>query len=235
MTLRAMKLPLLLALSLGSLACSVDRASAPGTSTAAPGATTTAPAPPTTTASGVPSAPKAADDAGAPGADGGDAFDAGAPQIGDLGLIGYGSTGGPGDGVNILDSPNPRPGDAAFEARTRGVSIGGPIPRAIVLRIVEQQHGWFHRCYQQARSTSPSVRGIVHVRFAIGGDGAVTTAAIDTSFTDVRDPALLACVLKGFAKLAFPNPHGSVVLVGLPLSFEPPLVAPPARAPSARP
>lgn len=215
-----MKLHVLLALSFGSVACSADRAPVPV-------AMTIATALPTTTPSVVLSA--------LPVADGGDLFDAGEPQTGDLGLTGYGQTGGTGIGPSIVDSAGHRSGVSALQVRTGAVSIRGRIPREIVERVVRKQYGWFRFCYEQARSRSPSVQGRVQVRFAIGDDGVVTTAAIDTALTDVPDAAMLACVLKGFAKLAFPHPEGGVALVGLPLTFAPPLPAPAVPVPSPTP
>jgi hypothetical protein len=217
MTLLRMKLHMLLALSLGSVACSGDRAPAPLESTSAPAATTSA----------IPTSAPVADEAGAPGADGGGPLDANEPQTGDPGLTGYGGIpGGPGSGLLLLDSAGHRTRIPGLQVQTGVVSISGRIQSEIVERGLRERYGGFRVCYEQARSRNPSVQGRVQVRFTIGNDGVVTKAAIDPSLTDVLDPAMLACVRKGFDHLTFPNPEGGVSLVGVPLTFAlpPPVV-----------
>jgi hypothetical protein len=152
-----------------------------------------------------------------------------------VGLTGIGDSGGPGTGVELgrigtspdgLDRFGSRPG------RDRGHKSQGPvvhgatpttsgrIPQEIIQRVVRSSFGRFRGCYESGLRTNPSLAGRVSVRFVIGRDGGVMSAANGGS--DLPDPAVVACVVGSFRGLQFPQTdEGGAVTVTYPIAFAP--------------
>src|SRR5579859_5588136 len=108
--------------------------------------------------------------------------------------------------------------------RMGSTSVSGRLPPEVIQRIVRQNFGRFRACYQDELRTHPTLQGRVSVRFVIDRTGAV--AAPMDGGSDVNDPALVACVVRAFASLQFPQPDGGVITVVYPLHFSPEGVAP---------
>jgi hypothetical protein len=229
-----MKLAVLPLLSLASLAasgCSADRAPASGTSP-------TSSAPQLTVDAGAATAATPA--TAGPGPDGGRAAevspDGGETWGGVLGLSGIGESGGfprpIGLGSILASRLDAGAGGPSLPVRAGAVSVSGRLPPEVVERIVHQGQKQIRACYEQGLGRDPALQGRVHVRFVIGKDGAVTTAATDRSLTDLPDPAVVTCLVRAFSAMKFPRPEGGIVVVGYPLLLTP---AAPAAAPAARP
>jgi hypothetical protein len=155
--------------------------------------------------------------------------------LGTVGTLGHGSGAvGPGTGG---EGSRAAGGGAwsswdGFSSRVRGshrvgriyacgydsVSISGRLPPETIQRIVRQNFGRFRACYEDGLRASPNLAGRVTVRFVIGRDGAVSSAADGGS--DLS-PGVNSCVVRAFYGLSFPQPEGGVVTVTYPISFSP--------------
>lgn len=158
------------------------------------------------------------------GDDVGDAFGAGG-----LGLTGIGEGGG-GIGVSTLGTGqgfgngSGRLGGvhktAPPSVKMGGVNVQGRLPPEVVQRIVRQNFGRFRMCYEGGLRRDPKLEGSVTVQFEIGKDGAVSKPK-SVAVTDLKDQAVVACIVKSFASLSFPAPEGGVVVVKYPIKFAP--------------
>lgn len=99
------------------------------------------------------------------------------------------------------------------------VSVSGRLPPEAVQRIIRQNFGRLRFCYDSALVHTPDLAGRVSVRFVIGRDGAVSQVADGGS--SMPDPAVVACVLRTFYGISFPQPEGGVVTVTYPILFSP--------------
>ena len=103
--------------------------------------------------------------------------------------------------------------------RFGGYSVSGRLPPEVIQRIVRQNFGRFRACYEDGLRTNPSLQGRVTVRFVIGRDGAVSNASDGGS--DLPDAGVVACVVRAFRGLSFPQPEGGIVTVTYPITFSP--------------
>ncbi len=165
----------------------------------------------------------------------GDAFGAGG-----LGLSGVGEGGGGrGQGVS-LDSLGTTGHGAAGDAqgfgtghgrlggahvsevpslRTGAVQVNGHLPAEVIQRIVRQNYGRFRLCYENGLRSNPRLSGRVSVKFVIDRSGSVSTYS--DAGSDLPDQGVVACVVRGFANLSFPQPEAGVVTVVFPILFAP--------------
>jgi hypothetical protein len=106
------------------------------------------------------------------------------------------------------------------------------VPPETIQRVVRQTFGRFRVCYESALRTNPLLEGRVAVKFTIDPTGAVAVASDGGS--DLPDARVVACVVRAFASLTFPEFSAGVVTVIYPLRFTPEArpIAPrgPARA-----
>jgi hypothetical protein len=117
-----------------------------------------------------------------------------------------------------------RPGRAGHATggvvvREGAVHVVGGLPPEVVQRIVRQNYGRFRLCYQHALEANPALAGRVSVRFTIDRSGAVASAADGGS--DLRSPDAVACVLRAFGAISFPQPEGPPATVTYSMSFSP--------------
>jgi hypothetical protein len=106
-------------------------------------------------------------------------------------------------------------------------SCGEPLPSEAMGRIapekiqqiVRANFGAFRVCYEQGLAGNPKLQGKVTVKFVIERDGTVS-AATDAG-SDLPDPAVVACIVKGYETLKFPKPDGGRVTVVYPIMFNP--------------
>lgn len=130
--------------------------------------------------------------------------------LGSIGTLGHGSGTGQGYGTGRL-------GGRSSEVRAGEVAAEGKLPPEVIRRIVRAHTGRFRACYERASRSNPNLAGRVSVRFVIGRDGAVTSAA--DAGSSLPDPEVIACVLAGFRALSFPAPEAGVVAVTYPITF----------------
>jgi len=129
----------------------------------------------------------------------------------DYGPGGHGGTRG-GLRPHTAGAPNPR----ALPITT----FNGTLPKEVVQRIVRQNFGRFRLCYEAGLRANPGLTGRVAVAFVIDRSGGVAVASADRS-TDMADPNVVSCVVRGFQNLSFPAPKDGIVQVIYPLMLSP--------------
>ena len=90
---------------------------------------------------------------------------------------------------------------------------------AFVQRVVRSDFRKFRQCYEDGLHKDPKLAGKVAVRFVIGSDGKVASAADGGS--DLPNPAVVRCVIQSFSSLTFPPPENGKVTVVYPIQFTP--------------
>jgi hypothetical protein len=167
---------------------------------------------------------------------GGSIDDAGG--AGGLGLFGIGEgSGGTGEGVGVgrvgTVGHDINPGNGHSFGRPRGghrttvpsmVRVGVPstnghLPPEVIQRVVRQNFGRFKACYEGGLRGNPNLAGRVAVRFVIGREGDVSSAANGGS--DLPDAGVVSCVTRAFYGLSFPHPDTGIVTVTYPIVFSP--------------
>jgi MYXO-CTERM domain-containing protein len=101
--------------------------------------------------------------------------------------------------------------------RMESTTVTGRLPPEVVQRIVRQSFGQFRLCYEKGLSKAPTLQGRVAVRFVIGRDGSVSTAA--AAGGDFPDPEVASCVTRAIHQLSFPQPEGGIVTAIVPIRF----------------
>jgi hypothetical protein len=101
-----------------------------------------------------------------------------------------------------------------------GAVQGEGLPAEAVTRVVHHHLGALRLCYETGLLYNPSLQGRVGVRFAVDGNGNVTSA--ENGGSDLPDGDVVTCVLKTFRKLSFPRPERGPVEVSVPILFDPP-------------
>lgn len=144
--------------------------------------------------------------------------------LGDIGTVGHGAgtcttpgcqgfgrtSGFSGGGHDPTKVGRMRPGDTVASGR---------LPPEVIQRVVRQNFGRFRGCYEAALRTNPNLAGRVAVRFVIGRDGSVGSAANGGS--DLPDGGVVSCVVRAFHGLSFPAPENGIVTVTYPIAFSP--------------
>lgn len=133
--------------------------------------------------------------------------------LGDIGIGGLGLSGGSGT-LGGSGSGGPKP-----TIRMGATSVSGRLPPEVIQRIVRQNFGRFRLCYEKGLEKNPDLQGRVTVRFVINRDGAVTT--VTNGGSDLPDEAVIACIVRSFSGLSFPQPEGGIVTVSYPIMFSP--------------
>ncbi len=97
--------------------------------------------------------------------------------------------------------------------------VGGRLPPEVIQRVIRQNFGRFRMCYENGLKSNPNLQGRVAVRFVIGRDGSVGTAANGGS--DLPDSGVVGCVVHAFYGISFPQPEDGIVTVTYPIMFTP--------------
>jgi outer membrane biosynthesis protein TonB len=84
-------------------------------------------------------------------------------------------------------------------------------------RVVKARAGVFRACYQKELNRSPGIGGKLVMRFKIGSDGAVQTAA-NAGGSSLTNDAVEQCVKSNVMRLKFP-PKGAIANVTYPFVF----------------
>jgi hypothetical protein len=122
----------------------------------------------------------------------------------------------------------------APQVRMGSTTVSGRLPPEVIQRIVRQNFGRFRACYQDGLRRRKDLAGRVTVRFVIGRDGSVMS--LGNGGSDLGDAAVIACVIRAFGGLSFPQPEGGIVVVTYPILFsESGAAERPAGASDARP
>jgi len=103
--------------------------------------------------------------------------------------------------------------------RQGATQVNGRLPPEVIQRIVRQNFGRLRLCYENGLRTDPKLAGRVSVRFVIDRSGAVTSAQDGGS--DLPNAGVVACVVRAFGNLSFPQPEGGIVTVVYPIVFNP--------------
>ena len=144
--------------------------------------------------------------------------------LGEIGTVDHGSgtcTGPNCQGFGAFSGRLP----AGYKPKSPGgmrqgkTDVTGRMPPEIIQRVVRQNFGRFRGCYESALRTNPNLEGRVTVAFVIGSDGAVGSAS--NAGSTLPDSAVVACVVRSFYGLSFPQPDGGVVRVTYPIAFTP--------------
>jgi hypothetical protein len=101
-------------------------------------------------------------------------------------------------------------------------TVSGRLPPEVIQRIVRQNFGRLRLCYENGLRKDPTLGGEVRVKFVIDRTGSVATsqAAADVpAERALKDPAVVACVVRAFQGLSFPEPEGGIVTVVYPVIF----------------
>ena len=101
----------------------------------------------------------------------------------------------------------------------------GPLPDAVVGRIIRMSADRLRSCYEEGRRKNPSLMGRVETAFVIDVSGNIVSSK-DWARTDLQDRGVVACVTRELGRLSFPPPEGAAVTVISLLSFSPPEGAP---------
>jgi hypothetical protein len=111
-----------------------------------------------------------------------------------------------------------KPGTSKVRASGPPV-VNGRLPKEVVQRILRQNFGRFRLCYESGLRTNAALAGSVVLKFVIGRDGSVVSAADGGS--TLPDLAVVACVVRSLPSIAFPPPDGGIVTVVQPLELAP--------------
>ncbi|MDI3283587.1 AgmX/PglI C-terminal domain-containing protein [Polyangium sp. 15x6] len=130
---------------------------------------------------------------------------------------GHGRLGPMRDGIG-MGSHAGRSG-VAPTVRMGATTVSGRMPPAVIQRIVRQNFGRFRFCYENGLRSNSTLTGRVVARFVIGRDGSVVSVANGGS--DLPNSDVVACVIRAFRGLSFPQPEGGVVNVTYPIQFFP--------------
>jgi Ca-activated chloride channel family protein len=138
-------------------------------------------------------------------------------QIGTLGhAAGSGDAQGFGSGTGRLSGQHK---SSSPSVRMGGTSVSGRLPPEVIQRIVRQNFGRFRLCYENGLRNNPNLSGRVSVRFLINESGSVSSVANGGS--DLPDSGVIACVVRSFSGLSFPQPDAGSVTVTFPIVFAP--------------
>ena len=123
--------------------------------------------------------------------------------LGNVGLIGKGSSGhGTGHGSGATKVP---------KVRASKATVKGSLDKEIIRRIVRAHINEVRYCYNKALSKDPALEGRVKVKFTIAATGAVTAAEVADS--TVGDESVGTCIAKAAKRWKFPKPIGGGIVV----------------------
>lgn len=152
--------------------------------------------------------------------------------VGGLGDAGVGVGGGRGEGIGLgnigaIGGGGPHPTITSTSTSTvkspklhqDATTVNGRLPPEVIQRIVRQNFGRFRLCYEQGLAKDPTLAGQVKVKFVVGRDGSVSS--VSDAGSTLPDSTVVACVVRGFGNLSFPQPEGGIVVVTYPITFTP--------------
>jgi hypothetical protein len=85
------------------------------------------------------------------------------------------------------------------------------LDRALVLRIIQQRKAEIHKCYTDALSWNPELKGRLLIRFTVESDGTVSRAEEQAPPGEkFPDEVMARCVTDEFLLLQFPPGPGAI-------------------------
>jgi len=100
------------------------------------------------------------------------------------------------------------------------VGQGGPLPPAVIRRVIQRGLGPIRYCYDKALLRRPKLAGRVVVHFIISPKGRVQSSRVKSS--TLGAPKVARCVADRVRRLVFPAPlGGGIVKVNYPFVFKP--------------
>jgi hypothetical protein len=126
---------------------------------------------------------------------------------------------GPAPAVEALLQPRHETPRASPRITPGALQVSGRLPKEVIGRIVRQQQGRFRFCYREGLRNNPNLAGTVAVRFVIGRDGAVSN--VGNGGSTLPDGGVVACLVRAFYGLSFPQPEGGIVTVTYPIAMWP--------------
>jgi hypothetical protein len=145
----------------------------------------------------------------------------------DFGMIGLLNAGSPSDPSSPWGQASDKQGDAP-RVQAGAVTVAGRLPAEVVRRVVQNGFGPFQRCYEDGLRKSPKLEGKVTVKFVVQPDGSISN--VGNGGSDLPDANVVACVVRAFHGMSFPQPEAGKVLVVYPLRFSPAGREPPKQA-----
>lgn len=76
-----------------------------------------------------------------------------------------------------------------------------------------------HRCYDNALTQDPTLKGKVSISVRVGANGSVCSAAVASN--DMGSPTVANCVVGYFRSGSFPAPKGGCLDANIPINFVP--------------
>jgi hypothetical protein len=132
------------------------------------------------------------------------------------------ATVGRGAGIEDLDAFDHASSRVARAHVARAVApprTDGRTPPDLIQRIVRESFGHLDVCYEAGLRRQPGLTGRVAVKFVIDRRGAVALAT--DAGSDLPDADVIACVVRAFDSLVFPESKDSAVTVVYPIVFTP--------------
>jgi len=98
-------------------------------------------------------------------------------------------------------------------------TVSGSLDKEGIRRVIHQHRAALRTCYQHALRTSPTLEGKVTVKFVIGRNGRVISAA--PAMNTTLSAALAECIVGNVRTWVFPPAGRDVVSVTYPFIFRP--------------
>lgn len=131
-----------------------------------------------------------------------------------------GSGGGFGSGSRTPWGTDRADGGAPAPSLRQGeVKVDGKLDPEIVKRVVRQNFGKFRLCYEDGLRTNAKLAGKVIVKLTIDKSGKVIKPSDGGS--DLADPKVVSCIVKGLEGLSFPAPESGAANVSYALILAP--------------
>lgn len=120
------------------------------------------------------------------------------------------ATVGRGEGLEDLSGFDGREALAEHQV-AKTPSVDRHIPPDVIQRVVRDNYGRFESCYEVGLRANKALEGRVIIKFVIDRAGTVAFAA--DAGSDLPDDGVIACVVRAFDTLVFPEGTDSVVAV----------------------
>jgi hypothetical protein len=121
------------------------------------------------------------------------------------------ATVGHGEGLEDLSGFDGRDALAEHQVAKAPPSADRHIPPDVIKRVVHDNYGRFESCYEVGLRSNKTLEGRVVIKFVIDRAGTVAFAA--DAGSDLPDDGVVACVVRAFDTLVFPEGSDSVVAV----------------------
>lgn len=100
------------------------------------------------------------------------------------------------------------------------------LDRTLVLRVIREKQAEYQKCYTEALSWNPQLKGRLVIRFTVESDGEVSSAAEQAAAGErFPDEVVVMCVTEQFRQLRFP-PGPQTVHIVYPMVFTPKMAKP---------